>query len=168
MQQDQFTIDHLRDLGFIGFVPLASLPKRCPSLTAEPGVYVVVRDPASTHGYLDRSVGGRFKGQDGTVDVPTLTDAWVPGPDCLYIGQTTTRVRSRVECLVAYGRGEPVGHRGGRYLWQLRQHGELLVAWQVNDDPIRLERELLDAFETGYGRLPFASLVRGRRQLVAA
>src|ERR1700733_10958680 len=79
MQQDQFTIDHLRDLGFIGFVPLASLPKGCRSLPAEPGVYVVVRDPASAHGYLDRSGGGRFKGQDGTVDVPTLSDAWVPG-----------------------------------------------------------------------------------------
>lgn len=168
MQDDQFTIDHLRHLGFIGFVPLAGLPKGCRSLPAEPGVYVVLRDPASTHGYLSRSVGGRFKGQDGTVDVPTLFDAWVPGPDCLYIGRTTTRLRSRVDSLVAYGRGEPVGHRGGRYLWQLEQHGELLVAWRVNDDPIRAERELLDAFEDCYGRLPFANLVRGGRQLVAA
>lgn len=168
MQQDQFTIDHLRDLGFIGFVPLAALPKGCRSLPAEPGVYVVVCDPASTHGYLDRSVGGRFKGQDGTVDVQTLIDAWVPGPDCVYIGQTTTRLRSRVDSLVAYGRGEPVGHRGGRYLWQLQQHGELRVAWRVTDDPIRAERELLDAFEARYRRLPFANLVRGHRELVAA
>ncbi len=168
MHQDQFTIEHLRDLGFVGFVRLAGLSKGCRSLPAEPGVYVVVRDAASTHGYLDRSVGGRFKGEDGTVDVPTLIDAWVPGPDCLYIGRTTTRVRSRVDSLVGYGRGEPVGHRGGRYLWQLQQYGELLVAWRVDDDPIRAERQLLDAFETHYGRVPFANLVRGRRELVAA
>jgi hypothetical protein len=168
MQQHQFTIDHLKDLGLIGFAPLAGLPKGCRSLPAEPGVYVVVCDPASTHGYLDRSVGGRFNGQDGTVDVPTLIDAWVPGPNCLYIGQTTTRLRSRVDRLVAYGRGEPVGHRGGRYLWQLQQHRELLIAWRVDDDPIRAESELLDAFEARYGRLSFANLVRGRRELVTA
>jgi hypothetical protein len=168
MQQDQFTIDHLRDLGFAGFVPLAGLGKAGRSLPAEPGVYVVLCDPTSTHGYLERSVGGSFKGQDGTVDVPTLIDAWVPGPDCLYIGQTTTSVRSRVASLVAYGRGAPVGHRGGRFLWQLQEHGELLIAWLVDGNPIRAERELLDAFETRYGRLPFANLVRGRRDLVTA
>lgn len=30
MQQDQFTIDHLKDLGFIGFVPLAGLSQGLP------------------------------------------------------------------------------------------------------------------------------------------
>ena len=58
-----------------------------------------------------------------------------------------------------FGAGDPVGHRGGRLVWQLQGAEELLVCWQTvqHDNPRNVERELIQAFKSfhkGRRRLP--------------
>jgi len=61
-----------------------------------------------------------------------------------------------------FGKGEPVGHRGGRYIWQLQDNKDLLMCWRPIikgvEDPSAMESELLCEFVGTYGRLPFANL----------
>jgi len=81
----------------------------------------------------------------------------------LYIGKAgptqgrTLRIRLR-ECM-QFGRGVPIGHSGGKLIWQLHKSGELLVCWKptVHDDPRNVEKMLIREFEELYGRIPFAN-----------
>jgi Ser/Thr protein kinase RdoA (MazF antagonist) len=91
----------------------------------------------------------------------------IDGAELLYAGRSGN-LRRRVGELAGYGRGVPIGHRGGRYLWQLAEHHRLLVGWRADDDPARAERELLEEFEERFGQLPFANLVRGARPIAVA
>jgi len=157
--QTRFDQSHLLALGFTGFRALqtaeaAHIP-RCP------GTYAVLLDPP-LRSFLDRSVGGHFKGRDPTVGVDELSAKWVPSTPTMYIGRAGD-LHSRIRLLRRYGQGEPVPHQGGRYLWQLSAHTRLQVAWRLEDDPVTAEAALLADFERTMGRLPFANLVRGTR-----
>ncbi len=161
-----FDQQELIDRGFVGFQLLRKLPRRCQQVPSGSGIYVVTLDPPVT-GFLGRSVGGHFKGSDPTVPVGRLEDKRLDGVPTLYIGRATD-LRKRVDLLARYGRGEPVAHRGGRFLWQIAEHDRLRVAWKLDPDPVRAEAELLDEFEAALGQLPFANLVRGNRPLAVA
>jgi hypothetical protein len=162
------SFDHqdLTGRGFVGFQLLRQLPRRCPQIPSGAGVYVVTLDPPVT-GFLARSVGGHLKGSDPTVPIGLLEDKRLAGVPTLYIGRATD-LRKRVDLLARYGRGQPVGHQGGRYLWQIAEHDSLRVAWKLDSDPAGAEAELLDEFEAAYGQLPFANLVRGGQPLAVA
>jgi hypothetical protein len=160
-----FDQSHLRELGFVGFRPLsfaadaAHIPRRS-------GVYVVFLDPPASR-FLEQSVGGHFKGKDPTVAVDQLPLKWVRDTPTLYIGRAND-LHARIKLLDRYGRGEPVAHQGGRYLWQLAEYGRLQIAWRTDTDPVGAEGDLLEEFEAAFGRLPFANLVRGSKQVALA
>ena len=62
-------------------------------------------------------------------------------------------------CVSRVGQGKPVGHWGGRLIWQLGNHADLLVCWRATtEEPRRVEESMLAALEIHYGRLPFANL----------
>ena len=161
-----FDQQHLSQLGFVGFVPVRSLSRRPSHIPTSPGVYAVTLDQPTPE-FLVISVGGHFKGKPPSVERGALDAKWVDATETLYIGRAGN-LRSRIDLLARYGRGEPVAHQGGRYLWQLAAHDRLRVGWRVDPDPVGTERELLEMFETELGRLPFANLVRGTRELVLA
>jgi hypothetical protein len=121
--------------------------------------YVAVLGPADPRAFLARSVGGHFKGRDPTVPLAALESRVVPDAEALYIGKTNS-LRRRIGEYADYGRGKPVGHRGGRLIWQLRDHRKLLIAWLAHDHPEALEAELVSEFVDAYGTLPFANLLQ--------
>ena len=61
--------------------------------------------------------------------------------------------------LIDFGAGKNVGHRGGRYLWQLPSPSELIVCWRQAGSPRSMESALLHGFRDRYGALPFANIV---------
>lgn len=149
----------LEDCGFLGFERASSLrTTRCREIPNEPGVYAVLTPEGYEQKFRSRSAGGWFKGKDPTVTVDLLRLKWVAGTPVVYIGMAGRSLRRRVRALVDYGGGKPVGHQGGRYLWQLEGCDELLVAWLLDPEPARTEDRLLAAFQVLHRGLPFANL----------
>lgn len=118
-----FTSEGLATRGFVGFERFAAMLSDRPPVS--PGVYVVLREKLSRPAFLSRSPAGWFKGQDPTVAVAELEAAWPEGAHCVYIGKAgpgaagTRGLRQRIRELRQYGDGRPVGHQGGRRIWQL-------------------------------------------------
>jgi hypothetical protein len=164
----QSTFDHqdLADRGFVGFQLLRQLSLGCAHIPSRAGIYAVTLEPPVTD-FLPQSIGGHFKRKDPTVPIAKLEVRRLDGVPTLYIGRAID-LRKRVDLLARYGRGEPVAHQGGRYLWQLAEHDRLRVAWRPHADPVGAECELLDEFEDAFGQLPFANLVRGSRPVAVA
>jgi hypothetical protein len=147
--------------GFTGWKHFRDLPSA--SVPARRGVYLVLRESLDPPTFLARSPAGHFKGRDPTVPVSTLAAKWVTGARVMNIGMATT-LRQRLDAYRRYGEGQPVGHQGGRYIWQLADSDHLLVAWKATEeDPADAEASLIRAFMNEYGALPFANLNAGRR-----
>lgn len=134
---------------------------------------MVLRAITDAPTFLARSSGGRFKGKDPTVSVEKLKRKWVDRTVVLYVGKaggthrTTGKrinatLRSRLQDYLAFGAGSPIGHWGGRYIWQLDRAEELLVCWRLTPDeePATFERHLIDRAYSSFGRYPFANCRR--------
>jgi hypothetical protein len=90
----------------------------------------------------------------------------VPDAVVVYIGRANhgadekRGLYKRLDEFRNFGDGKPVGHSGGKRIWQLEDSGQFLVAWKVTEDieVKRTERHLIDTFQQHYGRLPFANM----------
>jgi len=158
-----WTIAGLRSIGFEGFIPIGDLEDL--DVPAPPGVYVIARQHAAPK-FLPSSPAGRFKGRDPSVSIDLLESSWVPGAEVIYIGKATAGLRgnrglrARLNEYLRFGAGAPIGHWGGRFIWQLEDAGELLVAWKLSSAPTELESEMIRHFADHFGVLPFANLRR--------
>lgn len=149
----------LERAGFAGLVTVAALsrPGAFQSLPRDPGVYVLVRDAVAGPAFIDPGTGGWFKDTDPNVRVAVLEANWIADASVVYIGMASS-LRTRVGQLIKFGQGKNIGHKGGRYLWQLAGSGDLIVAWQICAEPRDRESELLRAFVDRYGAFPYANL----------
>jgi hypothetical protein len=147
----------LESSGFEGFVSVGALQQSLEDVPRAPGVYVVLAASPVRSTFLSRSVGGHFKQRDPTVASDVLRARWREGVPILYIGKANA-IRSRVKLLVRFAAGEPVGHWGGRYLWQVAGSGSFLVAWREHPQPRAFEADLLRDFAAHFGTMPFANL----------
>ncbi len=142
--------------GFLGFTPLLQLDAK--SIPKSPGVYAVLRTKQSEPEFLAISTGGHFKGKDPTVDIAVLQPNWVPDTDTLYIGKATS-LHARLGQYAKFGAGRPIGHWGGRYIWQLADSAEVLACWlPTSDNPAFVESQLIAQFVSLHGMRPFANL----------
>ena len=145
----------LENEGFQGFVSIKELKKSCSFIPKSKGVYVVYRESKLEPRFLKKSVGGHFKGYEPTISVDELLDKWVHGANLVYIGATSS-LQTRIKILIEFGSGKPIAHWGGRFIWQLADHNNLLIGWKVlhDDNPHAFKRNLIENF----GILPFANL----------
>ncbi|MFD6222948.1 hypothetical protein [Nocardia asteroides] len=147
--------------GFGGFVTFSDLPAA--DVPAEPGVYVVVRRTKSAPVFLPASPAGWFKGKDPTLPLPELHRAWIPGEPVLYIGKAAAGrsrrrgLRKRLDEYRRHGAGQPVGHWGGRMIWQLADSADLLVGWRATTEARPVEKAMITEFVALYGQRPFAN-----------
>jgi hypothetical protein len=79
-----------------------------------------------------------------------LSKNWVENSFVVYVGQaggndSAATLRKRLKQYLDFGKGKPVGHYGGRLIWQIQHHPEILIAWKVltKDDPKIIERKLI-------------------------
>lgn len=149
--------------GFQGFVSFAALLMR--DVPAGPGIYVVKRPATTPPVFLPSSPAGWFKSKDPSVSIAVLEANWVPDEPVVYIGKAdigmsgSRGLRRRLDEYRRHGEGEPVGHTGGRYIWQLADSSELLVGWREESDALPLEQSMIQSFKAMHGgQRPFANL----------
>ena len=94
-----------------------------------------------------------------------MNSNWVENSYVIYIGKaggndTDSTLRKRIKQYLDFGRGKAVGHYGGRLIWQLKNHKELIIAWKplTDIDPRIHEKNLIQEFINYHGKLPFANL----------
>lgn len=157
-------IEDLKGNGFVGFVKVSELRGNTRVIPDEPGVYVVIRDSVDAPEFLAVGTGGCYKGKNPNVSVDILERKYVPDSRIIYVGKASLRksykgLRWRIRELLRFGTGCK-GHWGGRYLWQLADSTDLLVAWRTTpmDTPRDVEKTMLATFIGRHGRLPFANL----------
>jgi hypothetical protein len=156
-----FTRSALTKAGFSGFVTFDSLREGgIKSVPTDGGAYVVLRERDDAPRYLEASIGGWFKKRDPTVDASVLAAKWLEGCHVVYIGKAKS-LKDRLGTYMKFGAGKPIGHWGGRYIWQLADSADLLVAWRAcreSETPPGLESELVREFRKEHGGLPFANI----------
>lgn len=156
---EAYSREWLEAQGFVGFTPLSTVTHE--ELPAGPGIYAIVRTASENPVFLETNPAGRFKGRDPTIPVEDLRKRWVAGTTVVYIGKARS-LRWRLTAYRRHGAGEPVGHWGGRYVWQIEGAAELLVAWKAlpaGSDPRTLERQMIVDFKKRFGRRPFGNIV---------
>ena len=165
------SIDSLKMEGFTGFISIADLQTSCSAISRERGIYLVSYLGDTRPIFYPKGTGGYHKGSDSNVDIFELERKWVDGTIVVYIGQaggmrdgkwSDATLYRRIRQYIRFGQGQPVGHRGGRYIWQMKNYEDLIFCWKPLpnniEDPMKVEGELLKEFKKIYGRLPFANL----------
>ena len=153
--------DMMESSGFEGFVTVTDLwdggLKMIPDV---PGIYVVLRVSERAPEFLETGSGGHFKGKNPNVPVAELAANWVDGTPVVYIGKATS-LRKRISQYLRFGQGKPVGHWGGRYIWQLADASQLLFCWMpVDGNADAVETDMICRFRERYGCRPFANLAK--------
>jgi hypothetical protein len=161
-EMDAFNRKSLTDDGFVGFVTFDALRSGVIREVPETGgVYVVLREADAPPDFLANNRGGRFKKRNPTVPVADLEAKWVDRCHVIYVGKGEN-LRRRVKEYMDFGSGKPVGHWGGRYIWQLVDAATLLLAWRTaapDQTAGSAEAALIAEFKQQHGdRLPFANI----------
>ena len=154
----------MKEFGFIGFETIDTLMMyECSQVPKQKGIYFVLNQGPSN--FLQNSVGGHFKGKNPTVSINKLKNNLVENTLVIYIGKaggsnSRATLHSRLKQYMRFGEGEPVGHWGGRLIWQLKNHRELTICYKTlpNSEPREEEKKLILEFESIYGKIPFANL----------
>lgn len=152
--------DYLNEIGFMGFRSVRGLFATCSEITDESGVYLVLHLGGERPEFVPKGVGGYFKKKDPNVSIAKLESNWVDDTITIYIGQTEDSLKRRISRYMKFGQGYPVGHWGGRYIWQIHGYQDLILCWMAchgEENAKQTESEMLREFRRSYGCLPFAN-----------
>lgn len=160
-----FSKDWLLAEGFEGFVTFQELLDKTASPPERAGVYMIYYNGPATPVFVAKGTGGFFKRENPDVDVSILSDNWVPGAEVLYVGKAGGKaaratLKSRLKQYLDFGCGKAVGHRGGKYIWQLENPYSLVVCWRIarpDEVPGLTEKQYIALFISVYRKMPFAN-----------
>lgn len=147
-----WTREGLEGVGFAGFVTFAEIPVA--DIPPWPGIYVVLRAASTPPAILEVSVA-----RAGSVyAVDDLQGRWITGTPVVYIGKADAKSGGLRTRLRQYAR-RGSSHKGGRSIWQLADHGDLLVAWVETPGQVAEDVEIAyrAAFAEQFGGWPFAN-----------
>jgi hypothetical protein len=151
--------DSRRDLlvqGFKGLHPIgALLDGQAATAPEAPGVFVVCRLAEVPPRFAQANTAGRWKGQDPTLPVELLKDAWLPEAALLFVGGGAN-IRQRLRLFLDFGGGKAVAHWTGRALWQLSDAEDLIVGWRLGNPKADLAGLVAD-FSAKHGTPPWAN-----------
>ena len=160
-------VNKLKEYGFTGLKTVQELWLVRSSIPKMMGVYMVINPSWNKPEYISPGVGGFFKGKDPNVLLKELKVHYVENAKVVYIGKaggntSKATLHSRIRQYLRFGQGKNVGHWGGRLIWQIKHHQDLVFCWKPtpDKDPRQIEKELLDIFSAQFQRMPFANLVR--------
>lgn len=158
-------LDEIKKAGFEGFKTIQELflhPSEIPNVR---GVYLILNLEKKLPTYLPIGTGGHFKGKNPNVHIEELKKNWIEKTIVVYIGKagsesSSATLKSRLKQYFGFGQGKNIGHWGGRYIWQLNSSSNLIVCWKClpNDDPRKIENNLINSFREKFGGRPFANL----------
>jgi hypothetical protein len=155
----------LLKVGFTGFIAIKTLRSQMHQLPDAAGVYAIVLPDNFQKRFLAKGSGGYFKGKEPNLPTTELELEWVNGADIIYFGKaggsdSKATLRKRLTQYFDFGTGKPVGHYGGRLIWQLEHSEDLLVAWKTitKPEPAEVESQLIQEFKAYWGQRPFANL----------
>jgi hypothetical protein len=160
-------LSDVKKAGFVVFKTVGELWRDISPIPKVRGVYMILDPKTASPKFVAKGVGGFFKQRDPNIPLSALSDHWVNDCRVLYIGKagrqgSSVTLHKRIRQYLDFGKGKPAAHYGGRLIWQLQHHPELVIAWKVtpDSDPRQEERKLIDEFELFYAKLPFANLKR--------
>ncbi len=158
-------IGEIKNAGFIGFKKMSELFVDSSAIPKIKGVYLVLNSNCKEAEYLEIGTGGHFKGKNPNVLIDELKSNWVENSLVVYIGKAGSEtskatLNSRLKQYFGFGQGKNIGHWGGRLIWQLKNHNDLIVCWKplLNDDPRTIENSLIKKFVSEFSKRPFANL----------
>jgi len=159
------TLESIKNSGFIGFRKISELKNDNLLIPSVKGVYLVLRPDEKEIAFVIKGTGGFFKGKNPNVSIDELKNNWIENSQVVYIGKaggsgSEATLRSRLKQYLNFGQGKNVGHWGGRYIWQIKNINDFLICWKTlpNDEPEKVESELITIFFNEYRSLPFANL----------
>ena len=160
-------INEFESEDFSGFITIDELMKKnCSQIPNKKGIYFIIRKSNKKPTFMRESIGGHFKGKNPTVDISKLERQWNENTLVIYIGKaggdtSNATLQSRILQYMKFGKGIPIGHWGGRCIWQLEDYKKLVVCWKVieKEDCRKVEKELIKDFLIQYDKRPFANLV---------
>jgi len=151
--------------GFTGFFTVRDLWADSSQIPKDRGVYLVLNPEHENCKFMLPGVGGFFKGKNPNVSIQELESNHAPGSIVAYIGKAGSltgkaTLQSRLRQYLKFGQGKNIGHWGGRYIWQIKNHQDLVFCWKPtpDQDPRESEKSMISEFSTMYGQRPFANL----------
>lgn len=151
--------------GFEGFIAVKDLWTDKSPIPKIKGVYLIIDPNYENPEFLNKGAGGFFKGKNPNVSESELKLNIVPKSQVIYIGKAGSltgqaTLHSRLGQYLRFGQTKNVGHWGGRYIWQIKRHSDLIFCWKTtpNDDPREIEKQLLNKYIKDFGKRPFANL----------
>ena len=137
-------------------------------LPKQKGVYAITRENKESPHFISVGTGAFYKNVDPNVPIEKLLEKW----DCsshqiMYVGRANyddgnikykdckVAIQKRVREYMRFGYSKKSPHRGGKYIWQMDDSGELDVWYKVCAFPQTIEGELIEKYK------PFANLKVG-------
>ena len=129
----------------------------CSDIPSAPGIYFI---------WLPDGMEIQFTDQVANHHAPlypidVLCDKYMSSKEkrLLYIGKASGKkgLCQRIRQYVKYGWNEAVNHKGGRAIWQIINAEQLVLSYEICEDAVSREHELLCKFQEQNHVLPLAN-----------